>query len=100
MVTRYTSSHLPLGIVRMESEEADTVKLRWKEPGQLLLCSDGVIEATSDEGDVFDYEGVEKAALSASPSQRLTALQRALSHHLAGMAGHDDISMLLISLPV
>lgn len=99
VITRFMSTHLPLGIIKVEDDEVDTAIIEWSRPGQLLLCSDGVIEATSAEGEVFDYAGIQKAVASCPPAQRLEELKRALWHHLAGQPGHDDISMLLVTLP-
>lgn len=99
VLNRFMSAHLPLGIIAMEQPEVVTVALEWASVCQLLLCSDGVVEATSADGEVFDYAGVQKAVAASAPTQRLEALQRSLWHHLAGQPGHDDISMLLITLP-
>lgn len=96
---RYASNHLPLGIEELADDALTIIELRWTQPAQLLLCSDGLIEAISPRGESFDYAGVSKALAGLRPNDRLAALQLALRRHLDAQAGHDDISMMLLDLP-
>ncbi|MDQ7988314.1 MAG: response regulator [Candidatus Dactylopiibacterium sp.] len=96
---RYSSDQLPLGIEPWQASEISVSALEWHQPAQLLLCSDGLIEAAPAGGEGFGYEGMLEAIEGCRPARRLANLQQALGHHLAGQAGHDDISMLLLDLP-
>jgi PAS domain S-box-containing protein len=97
---RYRADQLPLGIETWQAEEVSITRLDWENASQMLLCSDGLIEASSGEGKDFGYEGVLAALSSNKPELRLDALQLELRRHLDVLAGHDDISMLLLDLPV
>lgn len=99
LVARHCSDQLPLGIETWHAEDVSITHLEWDQPSQLLLCSDGLIEAASGEGDDFGYAGVLAALSSSKPEARLDALQVELRRHLDVLAGHDDISMLLLDLP-
>ncbi|MFT4171602.1 MAG: SpoIIE family protein phosphatase [Rhodocyclaceae bacterium] len=98
IIRRIASSHLPLGITSFGDTDCAPVRFAWEEPGYLLLCSDGVLEAIGSEGGMFGEEGLERA-LRRAGSDRLAALKLTLAEHLGGRPAHDDVSMLLISLP-
>lgn len=93
---RYTSTQLPLGVIRMETDDVSVAPLNLGQNEQLLLCSDGVIEAESADSRVFEYAGLERALLGPVPKERLFGVMEALTAHLDGVAAHDDISILLI----
>ncbi|MDO6387594.1 MULTISPECIES: SpoIIE family protein phosphatase [unclassified Uliginosibacterium] len=100
LLARYRADQLPLGIEVWQAEEVSITPLEWNTASQLLLCSDGLIEACSGKGEEFGYEGVLAALASSRVEGRLDALQVELRRHLDVLAGHDDISMLLLDLPV
>jgi serine phosphatase RsbU (regulator of sigma subunit) len=96
---RYASSKLPLGIVEAMGEDCIPVTMTWDVPSHVLLCSDGVIEASGDDGNEFGYEGIIDALRGVLPDQRLKSLHSRLDDHLQGKPAHDDMSMLLLDLP-
>jgi len=98
LLTRFTSSHLPLGITDLNDEDCKVAQLSWQTAGRLLLCSDGVLEATAQNGEEFGYPGVLEAMLQADQARPLDALTNALNAHLQGQIAHDDVSFLLLDL--
>lgn len=96
---RFRSDQLPLGIESWQATDISVTGIEWHHQSQLMLCSDGVIEAQSETGRIFGYEGMLAAVLNRNEEARLDALRSALSAHLGAQAGHDDISMLLLDLP-
>lgn len=96
---RFRSDQLPLGIESWQASDISVTQLEWHQASQLMLCSDGLIEAQSGNGSVFGYEGMLAAVSGCSAELRLGALRSALSAHLGDQPGHDDISMLLLDLP-
>lgn len=93
---RHRSSQLPLGVVRMDIADVCITPLFLAYDQQLLLYSDGVIEACSAAGQAFEYSGLEQSLIGHSPEERLFGLMEALTAHLDGAPAHDDISILLI----
>lgn len=93
----FSSHHLPLGIEPVPASGCSTLKLHWEQPGRLLLCSDGILEAASADGREFGLSGLERA-LHDGPDEQLQALERALQAHLGGLGAHDDMSVLLLDL--
>lgn len=98
VVERYASSHLPLGIQLAEVSEFVTHRLQWQARGQLLLCSDGIVEASSPSGEEFGYEGLIRAVQQGGGEavRCLAQLRAELDQHLAGQGAHDDMSVLLL----
>jgi PAS domain S-box-containing protein len=95
---RFHADQLPLGIEEWQAEEVNVQTLDWNPQSQLLLCSDGLIEAEGPDGQVFGFDGVEQALQGTGSVERLDALCQVLKAHLEDQPGHDDISMLLLDM--
>jgi PAS domain S-box-containing protein len=91
------STHLALGIVDFDESMAGIEHIACPPGGQLVLMSDGLLEATNADGQAFGVARL-KQALRGPSSERLAAVRDALSQHLGsgGVLPHDDISLLLI----
>lgn len=100
LVRRFSSDQLPLGIETWQAQDISVTQLEWRQHSQLLLCSDGLIEAQSGNGEVFGYEGMLAAVAGCGEQDRLAALRAALDAHLGEQQGHDDISIMFLDLPV
>lgn len=98
ILRRYRADQLPLGVESWQAEDVTIQPLKWHEHAQLLLCSDGLIEAEGAMGSPFGFAGLERAVEGAGDRDRLTALRNALNEHLGDQPGHDDISILLLDL--
>jgi PAS domain S-box-containing protein len=92
------STHLALGIIDFDESMAGIEHIVCPPGGQLVLMSDGLLEAANTEGEAFGAERLRLALRGAPPAGRLAAVRKALSEHLgsAGVLPHDDISLLLI----
>ncbi|MCB1956023.1 MAG: SpoIIE family protein phosphatase [Rhodocyclaceae bacterium] len=97
VVRRIGSDHVPLGIIDSDSDMASAVELDIEPGQQLLMYSDGLIEAHRNDGTVFGPEMLEQTLASSPPGQRVAAVQRALADLLEGEPHHDDVSMLLLT---
>lgn len=66
-------------------------------PGaQLILYSDGLLQAENAEGLTFGYERLATTVVNASPESRFQQIVSGLRSHLAGRAPADDISLVLV----
>jgi len=95
---RFESQHPPLGIAPSDGELAVTESFRWSASSQMVMISDGVIEAESPLGEQFSEARVLEALGCADCNDRLGALSKALSQHLAGFGARDDASIAVINL--
>lgn len=101
IVMRWTSRHPPLGILPDKYFSGATETVAFKEEGDLLLCSDGLTEAETPEGEWFGIDGVIRSlTIQGDASSRYMNLLGAVESHLAGRPGRDDISALLVNIPL
>jgi len=95
---RFKSRHLPLGILATDEFTANIEYFHYREPLQLALFSDGLVEAGQHQP--FGIERVVAALSAAAPTQRLQALQQAFRDVMQDAKPHDDISCTLIECPL
>lgn len=98
---QWASSHPPLGILPDQVFSGVTETAVFHEPGDLVLCSDGLVEAEDPQGKWLGLSGA-LALLSgtAESHQRFANLHQGVESHLGGGAGRDDISCMLVSVPI
>jgi len=92
----FRRTHLPLGILDDDSFDAVPEIHFIQEPHQLVVYSDGVVEAENPGGLAFGRDGLHTALLAREQENRLTQVIQALDHHLAGHSARDDLSLLLV----
>jgi DNA-binding response OmpR family regulator len=95
-IHRFASRHLPLGVLPEHELDLTAEQAMLSVDAQILVCSDGVIEAESPAGVQFGVERLIATAAAARVDQRMTAIDAALDDHLAGSKAHDDLSIALI----
>jgi len=101
VVRTIAAGNLPLGIDDIAPDGAATETLGADCPpgAQLVLYSDGLIEACNAAGEEFGQARL-RAALAAAPAaQRFAAVQEAIYAHLGAAPPHDDLSLIIIDLP-
>lgn len=91
------SHGLMLGVLPDATHDRFQTRLQ---PGdQLLLCTDGVLEAMSREREMFGTTGMAKSLVGCSRSDAATtatAIWSALDRHVAGQAPRDDQTLLVL----
>ncbi|TXH03678.1 MAG: PAS domain S-box protein [Rhodocyclaceae bacterium] len=92
----FPSESLPLGIVGNQELTAQPSRFTWSSEDQLMLCSDGLLEASDKSGQQFGVARLIAAAANTSPAERFTQIEAALSAHLQDNLAADDISLMLI----
>lgn len=96
---RFPSENLALGIIDSAQMNDQPRRFEWQPGSQLLMYSDGVLEAADPEGRQFGSQGISDAVRGTSREVRFTALEDALSAHLGQNAAGDDVSLMLIDCP-
>lgn len=97
VVRRYVSANLPLGIDESVGDEAPEA-ISWDADGQLLLYSDGVVEAQASDGEQFGPRRLDQVIAGSTPVDRYQRILEALKRFRGGYPAHDDVSMMLIDL--
>jgi two-component system, HptB-dependent secretion and biofilm response regulator len=97
---RFTSNNLPLGISRSANPLQGIERFIWEAPCQLLVISDGVLEASDSAEQQFGNDGLLKTLKRLAPGANpISLLKNELESHLNGEPAHDDVSMLVIPCP-
>jgi PAS domain S-box-containing protein len=95
----FAPANLPLGIIDNNEMECEPVPFTWTPESQIVLCSDGLIEANNKDGTQFGTGGLLAAAANTSPATRFTQIEQALAKHLDETLAADDISLMVIDCP-
>jgi two-component system, HptB-dependent secretion and biofilm response regulator len=99
LLERFSSQELPLGIVDSEAINPSPRQFAWQQPCQLVLCSDGLLEAENVQGHPFGEARLMEAIRGAQRGGRRDAIQQALNEHLGSAPAQDDLSLLLLNCP-
>lgn len=100
LVREIKSTHLPLGIEILDSWQAVAGLLPpMPAGGQLVMFSDGLIEAQDAAGEPFGVARLYAALAGTSAANRLDAVREAVSRHLGAQLPHDDVTLMLVDLP-
>ncbi|HXC39865.1 MAG TPA: PP2C family protein-serine/threonine phosphatase, partial [Burkholderiales bacterium] len=104
LLRRFASTHLPLGVASGAELDTRTEGMLVPDGAQLLLYSDGLVEAEGerigedeDAGARFGEQRLLACAAAHAPAARLEAILAAVKAHLAGRDAHDDISLLALA---
>jgi len=93
---RLRSRQLPLGVVESTPSGCEPEQVTLNPGEQIVLHSDGVIEASDRLGADFGQQRLETALSAVDASMRVNSVRAALEAHLGGAPAHDDMSLLLI----
>lgn len=98
MLRRIPSRQLPLGIVDFDAQACAPEPLPVTPGAQLVLISDGVIEALNAQGEAFGFDRLAAALAGVPPANRLAAIKDAILEHVDGRTPHDDVTIMLVDL--
>lgn len=101
VIRRFDADNLPLGVDYQLQDAVATTRLNCQYPqgAQLVLYSDGLVEARNAAGEAFGSERLAAALAGATGAARRDAVKDAVNQHLGTGPAHDDISLLIIDLP-
>ncbi|CAK0778401.1 two-component system, HptB-dependent secretion and biofilm response regulator [Gammaproteobacteria bacterium] len=92
----FPSVHPPLGILSEKDFNAVVETHPWPVSGQLLMCSDGLLEAENVEGIPFSLEGLARAIVGTVPRNRPDQIMETLRQHQGNAPQLDDISLVTV----
>lgn len=98
---RWPSRHPPLGILPDKLFSGVTETVVFQEPGDLVLSSDGLTEAENNDGAWLGIEGViDLLACAPDTDARFKCLLNGVDAHLQDKPARDDISCLMVAVPI
>jgi CheY-like chemotaxis protein/anti-sigma regulatory factor (Ser/Thr protein kinase) len=101
VLCKWVSQHPPLGILPDKLFSGLTETMEFHEPGDLVLCSDGLVEAETPEGEWLALTGVARLLGGAAAGVgRFERLLQGLHDHLQAPSGRDDISCMVLNVPI
>ena len=92
----FASNRVPLGLIEDEDFDETVESCVLQAGSQLVLYSDGLIEAEDAAGEVFGEERLALLLGEAPLQERLGRVKEGLSSHLSGCGAHDDVSLVLV----
>jgi len=95
----FGSENLPLGILD-RSFTAHTEILQWSCHSQLLIYSDGFVEAENEKKVALGEHNIQRVMRDTPAINRFEELQNALHNHLGTQRAFDDSTLLMIDCPM
>ncbi|MEE2961584.1 MAG: SpoIIE family protein phosphatase [Myxococcota bacterium] len=92
----FKSRNMALGILNEKSFESKTEKFQWHDTAQLLMLSDGLLDALNSEGHEFTQEGLVQALANSSHENRFTEILDAVHKHCGDVKIGDDLTLILV----
>lgn len=100
ILREWYSAHPPLGILEDIEFQAKTETFRWNKPGQLLLYSDGLVEAENAAGERFGAERLVQALAGKGSEEQFPHLVDAVNAFMGPANAADDISIAAVRCPL
>jgi CheY-like chemotaxis protein len=95
----WPSTHPPLGILAEGELDARPDIFSWPSAGQLVMHSDGLIEAVDQAGATFGSARVSQLLAGTGRDARFAAVVSAVQAHIGQGSTHDDISLVTVACP-
>lgn len=87
--------NLPLGILD-RTFTAQTEILQWSRPSQLVVYSDGLVEAENEQGVAWGEHNIQRVIKKMPEAQRFDAVGSELHGHLGTRRAFDDMTLLMV----
>ncbi|MCE5181624.1 MAG: SpoIIE family protein phosphatase [Betaproteobacteria bacterium] len=100
MLHLFVSTNLALGIVDSDMLDVHTEVIQWDNSAQLILFSDGFVEAENAVGEQIGFDALLATVAGAPHEERFSAMIQVVQDHLDGRQPHDDMSLVLVECPV
>lgn len=97
LIFQLPSRQPPLGIGAFDIR-AGVEYLVYPDGAQLLLVSDGLLEAENPQGQAFGADRLATALRASRREHRFSAMLHAVERHVEGCGAHDDASLVLVHL--
>lgn len=93
----FESNQLPLGVLGGNQYEVESQIISYQAGNQIIMFSDGLIEAENSEGEFFGIERL--LSCLHHPENRLDDIKHSLGEFLGDEIPHDDVTLALVDMP-
>ena len=98
---RFSSDHLPLGVMSYQEDEMHTYDIRLVAGDCFYVYSDGLTEAENSEGEMFGQDRFEQLLNTGGDTDgRLEMVKNSVTTFVGDAAATDDVSLLEIKILV
>jgi CheY-like chemotaxis protein len=92
---KISSSHPPLGVLPKLLPDSQLTIYSIEETDRIILISDGIVEARNEQGEMFDFERFEQAAIQGVMKHNVSeCVLKAVNDFCQAMPQEDDISLI------
>jgi DNA-binding response OmpR family regulator/anti-sigma regulatory factor (Ser/Thr protein kinase) len=98
LLRSWRSQNLPLGILGNEHFESTPENYYFADEATLVMCSDGLVEATNQVGDMFGVDRLVAVMSEAPLESRVSQLVADLEGFMNGVPCHDDVSLMAVKV--
>jgi serine phosphatase RsbU (regulator of sigma subunit) len=95
IIHSFVPNNLPLGILD-RTFVARTDIFQWDRPSQLVIYSDGLVEAEDEKGVAWGSDNIRRTLAEMPPAGRFDALVDGVHRHLGERRGFDDMTLLMV----
>jgi CheY-like chemotaxis protein len=95
IIHSFVPNNLPLGILD-RTFVARTDIFQWDRPSQLVIYSDGLVEAEDEKGVAWGADNIRRTLAEMPPAGRFDALVDGVHRHLGERRGFDDMTLLMV----
>jgi CheY-like chemotaxis protein len=93
-----SANQLPLGLLGEGGAEFQPETIVCREPGQLVMFTDGMCEARGIDGSYWGSAGIRQVLSGASHAERFDRVLAGFESHLGGQALQDDASLMVLDV--
>ncbi|MEL7290306.1 MAG: SpoIIE family protein phosphatase [Pseudomonadota bacterium] len=97
IVSRLVSTHMPLGVLKPHEFEADIVNFRLEPEQQIICYTDGVIEASNEQGEQYGQQRLESVF---KQNRAIIPTLYESVRQFADKSVGDDLSILAMTFPI
>ncbi|WP_310649664.1 MULTISPECIES: fused response regulator/phosphatase [unclassified Colwellia] len=92
---KISSSHPPLGVLPKLLPDSQLTIYSIEETDRIILISDGIVEVRNEQGEMFDFERFEQAAIQGIITHNVSeCVLKAVNDFCQTMPQEDDISLI------
>ena len=96
ILKRFASTECALGIIDDGTYRLQTIAYQWNEPGDLILYSDGLLDAANAGGELYGDERLLQTFKAARQDSLFASIKHHIQDYYDRKASFDDVSLLTV----